>query len=132
MTTGERPLSPHLQVYRWQITMTLSILHRATGLALAAGTLLLAWWLLALAAGPEAYATAQGFIGSWFGRLILFGWTWSLFHHLCGGLRHLAWDAGYGFEIPQFYRSGWAVVIAAVVLTLIAWFWGYGSLGAFG
>ena len=130
MTTGERPLSPHLQVYRWQITMTLSILHRATGIALAAGTLLLAWWLLALAAGPESYAQVQAFNGSWFGRLLLFGWTWSLFYHLCNGIRHLAWDAGFGFEIPTFYKTGWAVVIASLVLTLIAWIWGYATLGA--
>ena len=130
MTTGERPLSPHLQVYRWQITMTLSILHRATGIALAAGTLLLAWWLLALAAGPESYAQVQAFNGSWFGRLLLFGWTWSLFYHLCNGIRHLAWDAGFGFEIPTFYKTGWTVVIASLVLTLIAWIWGYATLGA--
>lgn len=132
MTTGERPLSPHLQVYRWQITMTLSILHRATGLALAFGTLLLARWLLALASGPEAYAPVQAWNASFLGRLFLFGWTWSLFYHLCNGIRHLAWDSGFGFEIPNFYRSGWTVVVASVVLTLIAWFWGYASLGAFG
>jgi succinate dehydrogenase / fumarate reductase cytochrome b subunit len=132
MTTGERPLSPHLQVYRWQITMTLSILHRATGIALAAGTLLLAWWLLALASGAEAYGPVQAWNGSFLGRLFLFGWTWSLFYHLCSGLRHLAWDCGFGFEIPQFYRSGWTVVVASVVLTLIAWVWGYSTLGAFG
>jgi succinate dehydrogenase cytochrome b subunit len=132
MTTGERPLSPHLQVYRWQITMTLSILHRATGLALAFGTLLLARWLLALASGPEAYAPVQEWNASWLGRLFLFGWTWSLFYHLCNGIRHLAWDSGFGFEIPDVYRSGWTVVIASVVLTLIAWIWGYATLGAFG
>ena len=72
------------------------------------------------------------FTGSWFGRLLLFGWTWSLLYHLCNGIRHLAWDSGFGFEIPQFYRSGWTVVVASVVLTLLAWFWGYSSLGAFG
>ena len=131
MTTGERPLSPHLQVYRWQITMTLSILHRATGLALAFGTLLLARWLLALASGPEAYAEVAQWNASWLGRLFLFGWTWSLFYHLCNGIRHLAWDAGLGFEIPTFYKSGWTVVIASVVLTLIAWFWAYSVMGAF-
>ena len=131
MTTGQRPLSPHLQVYRWQITMTLSILHRATGLALAFGTLLLARWLLALASGPEAYAEVAQWNASWLGRLFLFGWTWSLFYHLCNGIRHLAWDAGLGFEIPTVYKSGWTVVIASVVLTLIAWFWAYSVLGAF-
>jgi succinate dehydrogenase / fumarate reductase cytochrome b subunit len=132
MTTGERPLSPHLQVYRWQITMVLSILHRATGVGLTVGTLLLAWWLLALAAGSDAYAQVQAFNGSWFGRLLLFCWSWALFYHLCNGIRHLAWDVGFGFEIPTFYKTGWAVVIASVVLTLIAWFWGYATLGAMG
>jgi len=132
MTTGERPLSPHLQVYRWQITMTLSILHRATGIALAGGTLLLAWWLLAMASGPSAYDSVQAFNGSWFGRLLLFGWTWSLFYHLGNGIRHLFWDAGMGFEIPMVYRSGWTVVVASVVLTLLAWIWAYASLGAIG
>ena len=130
MTTGERPLSPHLQIYRWQITMVLSILHRATGIALAAGTLLLAWWLIALAAGPEPYTAVQGFNGSWFGRLLLFGWTWSLFYHLCNGIRHLFWDAGKGFEIPEFYRSGWTVVIVSAALTILAWIWAYATLGA--
>ena len=129
MTTGERPLSPHLQVYRWQITMVLSILHRATGVGLTVGTLLLAWWLLALAAGPDSYAQVQAFNGSWFGRLFLFGWTWSLFYHLCNGIRHLAWDVGFGFEIPNVYKTGWTVVIASAVLTLIAWIWGYSTLG---
>jgi succinate dehydrogenase / fumarate reductase cytochrome b subunit len=130
MTTGERPLSPHLQIYRWQITMTLSILHRATGMWLAFGTLLLARWLLALASGPEAYAPVQEWNASWLGRLFLFSWTWALFYHLCNGIRHLAWDAGLGFEIPNVYRSGWAVVIASVALTLAAWIWGYSTLGA--
>ena len=131
MTTGERPLSPHLQVYRWQITMVLSILHRATGVALTAGTLLLAWWLIALAAGPDSYGAVQGFIGSWIGRLLLFGWSWSLFYHLCNGIRHLFWDAGVGFEIPTLYRSGWTVVVASAALTLIAWIWAYAGMGAF-
>jgi succinate dehydrogenase / fumarate reductase cytochrome b subunit len=130
MTTGERPLSPHLQIYRWQITMVLSILHRATGIALAAGALLLAWWLIALAAGPEPYAAVQEFNGSWFGRLLLFGWTWSLFYHLCNGIRHLFWDAGRGFEIPTFTASGWTVVVVSAALTILAWIWGYATLGA--
>src|SRR5690606_1427727 len=99
MISSRRPLSPHLQIYRPQITSTLSILHRLTGIALGGGTLLLTWWLVAAAAGPEAFATAQGFICSIVGRLLLFGWSFALFYHLCNGIRHLVWDAGYGFEI---------------------------------
>jgi succinate dehydrogenase / fumarate reductase cytochrome b subunit len=131
MTTGERPLSPHLQVYRPQLTSVLSILHRATGIALAAGTLLLVWWLVAVAAGPDAFADVQAFNGSWIGRLLLFGWTWSLFYHLCNGIRHLFWDAGMGFELATVYRSGWTVVGASTVLTLIAWVVGYHMRGAY-
>ncbi len=131
MSTGERPLSPHLQIYRPQITSVLSITHRATGIALAAGTLLLAWWLIALAAGPGPYGAATDFLGSWFGRLVLFGWSWALFYHLCNGIRHLFWDAGLGFELPTVYRSGWMVVWGSVILTFAAWIWGYARLGAF-
>lgn len=129
MSSQDRPLSPHLQVYRPQITSVLSILHRATGIALAVGTLLLIWWLVAAAAGPESFATAQGFIGSLVGRILLLGWSWSLFYHLCNGIRHLAWDAGWGFELPTVYATGWIVVIASFVLTLLAWIIGYAMLG---
>ena len=127
---SERPLSPHLQVYRWQITMALSILHRATGVALAVGTLLLLWWLIAAAVSPDAYAGVQAFVHSWFGRLLLLGWTAALFYHLCNGIRHLLWDAGWGFEIPQLYATGWTVVILTVTLTLVSWGAGYAVLGA--
>lgn len=119
--SAARPLSPHLQIYRPQITSVLSFGHRLTGLALALGTLLLVWWLVALARGPEAFAAAQSFVGSWFGRLLLLGWTFSLFFHLANGLRHLCWDAGYGFEIKTATISGWVVVAASVALTVIAW-----------
>ena len=118
---ASRPLSPHLQIYRPQITSILSVSHRATGLALSLGTLLLVWWLVALARGPEAFARAQSFVGSWFGRLLLLGWTFSLFFHLANGIRHLCWDAGYGFEIKTTTISGWIVVAAAAALTVIAW-----------
>ncbi|WP_119167539.1 succinate dehydrogenase, cytochrome b556 subunit [Algihabitans albus] len=117
----KRPLSPHLQVYRPQLTSVLSILHRITGLALAGGTLLLVWWLVAAAVGPEAYASATGFIGSWLGLFMLLGWSAALFYHLANGIRHLVWDAGYGFELETVYRSGWAVVIATIALTALAW-----------
>lgn len=129
MASPQRPLSPHLQIYRWQYTSVLSILHRITGIALAVGTLLLVYWLIATAAGPDAFATAQAFIGSILGRLLLFGWTVALFYHLANGIRHLLWDSGRGFELRTAYASGWAVVIAAVALSLIAWIAGYASRG---
>ncbi|HTO82876.1 MAG TPA: succinate dehydrogenase, cytochrome b556 subunit [Methylomirabilota bacterium] len=129
MPSPERPLSPHLQVYRWQLTSVLSILHRASGVALSVGTLLLVYWLIAAAAGPESFATAQGFIGSILGRILLLGWSWALFYHLCNGIRHLFWDAGHGFELKTVYASGWTVVGASVVLTLIAWIAGYAARG---
>ncbi len=116
-----RPLSPHLQVYRWQLTSVLSILHRASGVALAAGTLLLVWWLVAAAMGPGPYAGVQACLGSWFGRLVLFGWSAALFYHLCNGIRHLWWDTGGGLELRAVYASGWVVVAASAALTVLAW-----------
>ncbi|GHD39240.1 succinate dehydrogenase, cytochrome b556 subunit [Thalassobaculum fulvum] len=121
MSADRRPLSPHLQIYKPQLTSVLSISHRITGIALAVGTLLLTWWLLAAAAGPDAFAAVQGFLGSWLGYLILFGFSYALMYHLCAGIRHLFWDAGYGFELETVYKSGWATVIASAVLTVIAW-----------
>lgn len=121
MTAPNRPLSPHLSIYRPQLTTFLSITHRMTGVALAVGTLLLAWWLGAAAYGPEAYARAQGFLGSWLGRLLLLGWTFALFFHLCNGIRHLAWDAGKNFEIKKIYSTGYMVLVATIALTAIAW-----------
>jgi succinate dehydrogenase / fumarate reductase, cytochrome b subunit len=129
MPSPERPLSPHLQVYRWQLTSVLSILHRASGVALSVGTLLLVYWLIAAAAGPQSFATAQGFVGSILGRVLLLGWSWALFYHLCNGIRHLFWDAGRGFELKTVYASGWTVVGASVVLTLVAWIAGYAARG---
>jgi len=120
MPPANRPLSPHLQIYKPQLTSVVSISHRATGLALSVGTLLLVWWLLAAATGPEAYAQAQSFIGSWFGVLLLVGWAYSLFFHLCNGVRHLVWDTGHGLDIATTYATGWAVVAASAGLTLIA------------
>ena len=121
MSADRRPLSPHLQIYKPQLTSVLSISHRITGVGLAAGTLLLTWWLLAAAAGPEAFATVQGVLGSWIGYLILFGFSYALMYHLCNGVRHLFWDAGRGFELPTVYKTGWAVVIGSAALTVIAW-----------
>lgn len=116
-----RPLSPHLQIYRWQLTMVLSIIHRATGVALAAGTILLIALLLALAAGPDAYQVVRGFCSSWLGMLLLFGWSWALCFHLCNGIRHLLWDIGWGFEIPRAYLTGWTVVAASLAMTALIW-----------
>ena len=129
MTAGNRPLSPHLQVYRPQITSLLSIVHRLTGVALAAGALLLGYWLTSAAYGPETFAVAQGFLASWFGRLILFGMTCALFYHLLNGIRHLAWDAGWGFEMDTLKLTGWLVIAATVVLTLITWIAAYAVAG---
>jgi succinate dehydrogenase / fumarate reductase cytochrome b subunit len=120
MPSAARPLSPHLQVYRPQLTSILSVLHRGTGIALAVGTLALVWWVLAAAIGPAAYAQAQGFLGSWLGILLLIGWAFSLFFHLCNGLRHLVWDTVHGFDLPSTYASGWTVVVSSAVLTVIA------------
>jgi succinate dehydrogenase / fumarate reductase cytochrome b subunit len=131
MPARDRPLSPHLEVYRPQLTSVLSITHRMTGVALALGTLLLVYWLVAVASGAAAYDTAQGLIGSVLGRLLLFGWSAALFFHLCNGIRHLFWDAGYGLELPTLYRSGWTVVAATCVLTLVAWVGGYMVKGSF-
>jgi succinate dehydrogenase cytochrome b subunit len=121
MTSDPRPLSPHLQVYRWQLTSVMSILHRLSGIALSAGTILLVWWLVAAAAGPGAYAGVQGFLGSWIGLILLFGWSLALFYHLCNGLRHLWWDTGQGLELRSVYAGGWVVVGATAALTLVAW-----------
>ena len=120
MIQAERPLSPHLQIYKWPLAMATSILHRATGIALAVGTVFLVWWLVAAAMGEQAYAQAQWFFGSWLGVIFLFGWCFSFFYHLCNGIRHLVWDAGYGFEKPDAYRNSVVVIAAAVILTLVA------------
>jgi succinate dehydrogenase / fumarate reductase cytochrome b subunit len=116
-----RPLSPHLQVYRPQLTSVLSILHRATGIALSVGALYLATWVVFAAASAPTYATFQGFNGSIVGRFVLGGWLFSLFFHLFNGIRHLFWDMGYGFEIKEAYRSGWIVVAASLVATAASW-----------
>lgn len=121
MPASNRPLSPHLQVYKPQLTSVLSITHRATGIALALGLLLLVYWLFALAAGPETFLKARQLLGSWIGKLVLLGFSYALFYHLCNGVRHLFWDAGLGFELKTAYASGWAVVAVSTVLTVLAW-----------
>jgi succinate dehydrogenase / fumarate reductase cytochrome b subunit len=129
MSANKRPLSPHLQVYRPQLTSMLSILHRATGVVLALGLLPFIYWLAALASGPGSYDTAQSVMGSIIGRLFLFGWTLCFFYHLSNGIRHLFWDAGYGFDMGVLEKSGWLTVIAAVVLSLGTWVLAYAMRG---
>ena len=126
MTKAQRPLSPHLQVYRWQITMILSTFHRGTGVMLSLGLLILVYWLLAIAGGLDHYEQARAFLGSdWF-KLPLVGWTFCFFFHLCNGIRHLAWDTGRGLEIHQYHASGWAVIVVTLIATM-----GYGILVIF-
>lgn len=122
MANRERPLSPHLQVYRWQITMTMSILHRASGIALVVGAFALVWWLLAVAAGGDAYTSAAACLASPFGKFVLFCFSLALVFHLLNGVRHMLWDIGWGFEIPEVYRSGYTVAGLTVVLTALIWF----------
>ncbi len=121
-----RPISPHLQVYRPQISSALSIFHRITGCALGAGTLLLTLWLVAAASGDAAFSAVQALLASWLGLLVLIGFTAALFYHFCNGIRHLFWDFGKGYELPDMHRSGYIVLGATVVLT--AGFWVIGFL----
>jgi succinate dehydrogenase / fumarate reductase cytochrome b subunit len=121
MPQASRPLSPHLQVYRWQISNTLSILHRLTGVALSLGALALVGWLLALASDQTVFAQVSAVLGSLPGQFALMAWTFCFFYHFCNGLRHLAWDAGYGFDKAVARKSGIVVVITASVLTVIFW-----------
>ena len=118
---GNRPLSPHLQIYRPQITSVLSILHRMTGVGMALGAVLVVWWLLAAATGPEYFATVDGLLTSWIGHLVLLGSSWALSYHFLNGIRHLVWDIGYGYELETVDRSGIAVVIGSGVMTALLW-----------
>jgi succinate dehydrogenase / fumarate reductase, cytochrome b subunit len=129
MASAQRPLSPHLQVYKPQITSVMSISHRASGIVLSAGSVALVFWLLALASGPAAFEAAQAIAGSWFGYLCLLVWSFCLFYHLANGIRHLAWDLGWGFEMRQVYATGWLTLVAAVGLTVLAWVAGLYGLG---
>lgn len=129
---SSRPLSPHLQIYTPLLTMVMSIVHRLTGAALYFGTLLLVWWLTATAMGPGAYEIFQNFAGSILGRLILFGYSWALVHHMLGGIRHLIWDTGRGFEIATAHWMARLNVIGSVGLTLLIWVVGYWMRGGLG
>lgn len=118
---ANRPLSPHLSIYRPIITMVMSIMHRITGCALFFGTILIVWWLVAAATGPDAFAVANGFFGSIFGMIILFGFTWALLHHMIGGMRHFIWDTGNGFDEKPREMLAWATIIGSVSLTILLW-----------
>jgi succinate dehydrogenase / fumarate reductase cytochrome b subunit len=125
----DRPLSPHLQIYKPMLTMTMSIVHRLTGAALYVGALLLVWWLIAAAAGPNAYATVQWFMETWFGRLILLGYTWALIHHMLGGIRHLIWDIGYGLGPVEREWLTVAMLVGSIGFTILLWIVGYLMMG---
>lgn len=121
MATRERPLSPHLQVYRWQIQMATSILHRATGIVLSVGALIIAAALLVLMLGPASWNCFRGMAGAWYGQVFLFAWSWAFAYHLCNGLRHIVQDFGHGFSIPAFVRSSWMSVIGSLVIVALIW-----------
>ena len=120
-TPASRPLSPHLQVYKPSLTMVMSIVHRITGAALYFGTLLLALYLIGVASGKDGYAIAAAVYGSWLGKLVLFGYTWALLHHMMGGIRHLIWDTGAGLEDPARENIVKATLIVSVALTIVVW-----------
>ena len=122
---ANRPVSPHVQIYSWPISMVTSIAHRATGIILAVGSVVLAIWLIAAGSGPDAFASVNGFAASWFGQLLMFGWSFALFFHLCNGIRHLVWDTGIGLELETARLSGFVAIGVAVALTLIVWIWAF-------
>lgn len=117
----QRPLSPHVGIYRWQISNTLSILHRITGVGLSFGLILFALWLISAAYYPNYYAQIQQLAGSVVGKIFLLGWSWAFFYHLGNGMRHLNWDMGRGFTIPEMTRSGWVIVVFSVTMTVFTW-----------
>ena len=121
----ERPLSPHLGIYRFTITMAMSIVHRITGAGLYFGTLLLVWWLLAAASSAKQFDLVSAFFASWFGQLMLLGYTWALLHHMLGGVRHFIWDTGHGLEPGEREFLAWATLIGSITLTLVVWILGY-------
>ena len=118
----QRPLSPHLQIYKPQITSVLSILHRGTGIVLSIGSIILVLWIVTLTLGESTYLMYSNIINNWFGKFIIFGFTFALFYHLSNGIRHLFWDAGYGYEIETVQKSGLAVVVVSCSLTILIWY----------
>jgi succinate dehydrogenase cytochrome b subunit len=129
---GDRPLSPHLQIYRWPVTMLTSILHRASGVANAAGLLLVTFWLLAMAYGRDVFTLAHGLLASVYGRAILFAFSLSVLYHTLNGVRHLCWDAGWGFGLKTSRNTGILVIVLTFILTIVIWaaaYWFAGALG---
>ncbi len=124
-----RPLSPHIQIYRFMLTYVMSGFHRISGFFLYFGMLLIAWWLIAVAAGPNAYGNFEWFMGSWIGRLVLLGYSWALLHHILGGIRHLIWDMGSGFEPAEREFLALATIVGSIVLTIVVWVIGYLAVG---
>lgn len=125
--TQNRPLSPHLSIYKPIPTMVMSIVHRITGVALYAGTLLVAWWLFAAASGEATFDWVNGIFGSLLGRLVLFGYTWALVHHMLGGFRHFIWDTGHGFDPQTSTKMAWATLAGSIILTILIWIAGYAT-----
>jgi succinate dehydrogenase / fumarate reductase, cytochrome b subunit len=129
--TAARPMSPHLSIYKPLINMVMSIFHRITGVALYFGTLLLAWWLIAIAQGPSYYSYVNDLLGHPIGKLVLIGYTWALIHHMLGGIRHLYWDTGRGFNLSTINKLSWLTLIGSIVLTAAVWAIGLKLRGAF-
>lgn len=129
MAGENRPISPHLQVYKPQLTSVLSITHRGTGVFLSLGAVLLSCWLLSIAIGPESYNKLQSYISAWYGQLILLAFVFSFYFHLANGIRHLFWDIGMGLEIGSTYKSGYVVAVISVLLTAITWACATGMIG---
>jgi succinate dehydrogenase / fumarate reductase cytochrome b subunit len=127
--SARRPISPHLSIYTPMLTMMMSIVHRITGTALYFGTLLLVWWLVAAVSGATAYGRVQWFMGTFIGRLILFGYTWALIHHMLGGLRHFVWDTGRGFGPSEREWLVRANLAGSIILTIVLWVIGYAVMG---
>jgi succinate dehydrogenase / fumarate reductase cytochrome b subunit len=125
--TQNRPLSPHLSIYKQIPTMVMSIVHRFTGMSLYAGTLLVAWWLVAAASGEAYFDWVNGIFGSILGRLVLFGYTWALLHHMLGGIRHFIWDTGRGFDPATSTKMAWATLAGSITLTILVWIAGYAA-----
>ena len=131
MHSRERPLSPHLQIYRKLNNMVMSILHRITGIALYVGTLLLAAWLMAAALGPREFASVHGLFGTLPGKLVLLGYTWALLHHMCGGIRHFVWDTGHGLDLRSVNALSWATILLSLITTAAVWGVAYKLRGGF-
>ena len=121
MNNNDRPLSPHISIYRWPVTMASSILHRATGVAMAVGFIVLVGWLFDAASGPDVYSQFIAVMDTTIGRLLLIGWSFAFFYHLLNGIRHLVWDTGRGLEKVQATRSAWFVIVASIILTIVFW-----------